>query len=57
MSDGSKGAAGGLNADVVRRLLARAALFFGLGLPMQTPHTPARQGTRQERGAHAGRDV
>lgn len=56
MSDGSKGAAGGLHADVVRRLLARAAVFFGLCLPAQSA-TPARQGTRQERSAHAGRDV
>ena len=57
MSDGSKGGVGGLHADVVRRLLARAAVFFGVCLPVQTPHTPARQGTQQERGTHAGRDV
>ena len=41
----------------VARVLARAAVFFGLCLPVQTPPTTARQGTQQERSAHAGRDV
>ena len=39
MSDGSKGAAGGLHADVVRRLLARAAVFFrAVPAGANTPH-------------------